>query len=208
MECRETTMGGEILLTMWSVSSGIQAPAPTAATAEGSMSAGPAMKQEKLGRNISLPPMVPLQARKVASARDTCGITSSSSQPVFSGDVKWSTGDFLSAHDKVVSSGRYNYQACRIPIPTTIRYDRLEEALGDSISPKEQTFLKLLKYGMPIGCKLGYGVSELKKNHHSALSFKEAISKYLAVNLESQAMLGPFCETPVSPYNSPLHPSP
>ena len=58
--------------------------------------------------------------------------------------------DFIAAHHKIVSSGRHNFEGCKIDIPTKIRYDRLEEALGDSITPKEQKTLQLLRYGMPM----------------------------------------------------------
>ena len=116
----------------------------------------------------------------------------------FSGGVKWVTNDYLAAHNAVINSGKYNFESSKIPIPTSIRYDRLEEALGSNITPKEQKFIKLLKYGMPIDCKYGFGVSKLKKNHHSAVDFKDAISKYISSNLESQAMLGPFDHPPIA----------
>lgn len=62
-----------------------------------------------------------------------------SSQSAFEGDFKWTTEDFIKAHKMVVNSGEYNYEGCKIPIPTAIRYDRLEEALGESKSPKDES---------------------------------------------------------------------
>ena len=123
--------------------------------------------------------------------------TTHTSQPCFEGDVKWTTEDFLAAHHLVVSSGKPNFEGCMIPIPTSIRYDRLEQALGE-ITPKEQQIIKLLKFGMPIDCKFGFGVNKLKKNHYSSLCYKEAISNYLASNIETQAMLGPFDHSPMT----------
>ena len=118
------------------------------------------------------------------------------SQPGFLGAVSWTTEDFLAAHRNVVSSGRHNFESCMIPIPTYIRYDRLEEAL---VNPtfKEQKTLKLLKFGMPIGCKSGFGVNKLEKNHHSSLCYKEAVGDYLVKSVEAQAMLGPFNLSPI-----------
>ena len=55
----------------------------------------------------------------------------------FAGNVKWSTQDYIDAHIAVVTSGKHNYQGCKIPIPTKIRYDRIKEALGNKISAKE-----------------------------------------------------------------------
>ena len=49
----------------------------------------------------------------------------------------WGTQDFILAHNLVVESGKYNFEGCKIPVPTSIRYDRITEALGDSVDPKE-----------------------------------------------------------------------
>ena len=51
---------------------------------------------------------------------------------------KWSTQDFIVAHNAVKLSGKHNFEGCRIPIPTAIRYDRLKLSLGDGATPKEQ----------------------------------------------------------------------
>ena len=50
-----------------------------------------------------------------------------------SGLVNWDTGDFIEAHLAVKASEKFNYEGCRIPIPTKIRYDRIKEALGEKI---------------------------------------------------------------------------
>ena len=94
-------------------------------------------------------------------------------------------------------SGRFNFESCKIPIPTKIRYDRIRDALDDTVSTKEQRVLSLLKYGMPIDCKPGFGVSRKQKNHFSALSFKDAIIDYLEKNVQCQALLGPFKISPI-----------
>ena len=78
----------------------------------------------------------------------------------------------MSAHNMVKESGRYNFEGCRIPIPSAIRCDRIEAALGSDATPKECRVLDLLKYGMPINCKPGFGVIKPQKNHFSALSHK------------------------------------
>ena len=97
----------------------------------------------------------------------------------------------------VKESGRFNFEGCRIPIPTAIRYDRIEAALGSEATPKERRVLTLLEYGMPINCKPSFGVCKPQKNHFSAVSFKDAISEYLVKNVEAQALLGPFKVSPI-----------
>ena len=138
----------------------------------------------------TLPPTVP---------RITNGfsITSNSCPYDRSGKISWSTRDFLQAHKAVRASGKYNFEGCKIPIPTAIRYDRLETALGSNISPKDRRVLSLLKYGMPIGCKAGFGVSTPQKNHFSAISYKKDIESYLVKNIATQAMLGTFLKSPI-----------
>ena len=66
--------------------------------------------------------------------------------------VRWSTHEYICVHKKVRESGLYNFQGCKIPIPTAIWYDRIEASLGPNISPKDQLVVSLLKYGMPINC--------------------------------------------------------
>ena len=57
--------------------------------------------------------------------------------------------------------------------------------------------LSLLKFGMPIDCKSEYGVKKQQKNHQSAISFKDAINEYLGKNINTQAILGPFTQSPI-----------
>ena len=109
-----------------------------------------------------------------------------------SGVVKWDTGNFIEAHLAVKASGKFNFEGCRIPIPTQIRYDRIKEALGDEISPKDLHVLSLLQFGMPIDCNPAFGVKVKQKNHFSAVSFKGSIDEYFKKGLQSQEILGPF----------------
>ena len=97
----------------------------------------------------------------------------------------------------VRESGKFNFEGCRIPIPTAIRYDRIEAALGSEATPKERRVLSLLEYGMPLNCKPEFGVSKPQKNHFSAVSFKDAIKDYIDNNVETNALLGPFKIAPI-----------
>ena len=120
------------------------------------------------------------------------GIFSSSSFPQF---TSWTTKDFIKAHNAVRESGKFNFEECRIPIPTKIRYDRIREALGKDITPKEEKVIDLLKYGMPINCKTNFGVQKLQKNHFSALSHKKAIDEYLSQNVQCKASVKPVFQS-------------
>ena len=119
--------------------------------------------------------------------------------------ISWTTHDFLRAHFAVRESGFYNFEGCRIPIPTSIRFDRMKAALGSEISFKELRVLDFIKYGIPINCRPNVGVKKPQKNHYSAISFKEAIDEYVNKNVLCQAMLGPFMVSPISDLSfSPL----
>ena len=111
--------------------------------------------------------------------------------------VHWSPENFIEAHKAVRESGKYNFEGCRIPVPTAIRYDRLQEALGDTATPKEVRTLSLLEFGMPINCKPSFGIKKVQKNHSSALGFKEEVSGYVEKGVQSQALLGPFEQSPI-----------
>ena len=103
----------------------------------------------------------------------------------------------MRAHKLVKESGLYNFEGCKIPLPTTVRYDRLEDALGDDASPKDHTMLALLKFGMPIGCNPEYGVKKVQKNHFSAIGFRREMDEYVEQGVQSQHLLGPFEESPI-----------
>ena len=106
--------------------------------------------------------------------------------------VHWSPENFIEAHKAVRESGKYTFEGCRIPVPTAIRYDRLQEALGDTATPKEVRTLSLLEFGMPINCNPSFGIKKVQKNHSSAMGFKEEVSGYVEKGVQSQAILGPL----------------
>ena len=135
-----------------------------------------------------------MMAIQAGSGRASSGFNSSSSLSCL---PSWTTEDFLSAHRAVNESGKFNFEGCMISIPTAIRHDRIEAALGNEATPKEKMVISLLKYGMPINCCSSFGVKKLQKNHFSAISFKKPIEEFLSKNVNSQAMLGPFKQSPI-----------
>ena len=118
--------------------------------------------------------------------------------PAWDGGVSWTSEDFIEAHNLIKCSGRFNFEGCKIPIPTAIRYDRIGAALGGEASPRELRVLSLLRFGMPINCKPDFGVRRQQKNHFSAVAHKQAIQAYLAKNVQAQALIGPFAAPPIS----------
>ena len=132
--------------------------------------------------------------------KEISGFSSSSPSCLSSGEngTSWSTDDFIRAHEAVKKSKKFNFEGCKIPIPTAIRYDRMEVALGNEVSFKDSRILSLLKYGMPVNCKENFGVKKKQKKHFSAICHKGAVEEYISKNVNSQAMLGPFEEPPIT----------
>ena len=51
---------------------------------------------------------------------------------------------------------------------------------------------------MPIGCKPSYGIPKVQKNHFSAVSFHNEVNEYFEIGVQSQELLGPFEQAPIS----------
>ena len=179
----------------WYAGSGIMALVPMERTVSVGMCAGCVPRQESWASGI--------RAQHMTAQVPGPGLRSARSRYNFSGlsslgwGNSWSTEGFIKAHKLVRESGRHNFEGCRIPIPTNIRYDRIKDALGDNATPKEERMLCLLEFGMPIDCKPGYGVKKSQRNHFSALSFKEEVNEYFKKGVQAQAILGPFKLSPI-----------
>ena len=160
------------------------------------MCVGHVRKQVSLVSITGLPRMV---APAVAAGRQSSVFSNCISSGISRGNwgVVWDFSDYIRAHETVKASGKFNFQGCRIPIPTPIRYDRMREALGLNASPKELLVLSLLEFGFPINCNPSAGVSKIQKNHHSAVSFRSDIDSYINKNVRNNALLGPFKTSPI-----------
>ena len=109
----------------------------------------------------------------------------------------WTSKDHIKAHNMVRESGRYNFEGCKIPVPSAIRHDRIREALGDNATTSDLRILDLLKFGMPINCDTSFGVKKPQNNHFSAISFKEDMGEFFRTGVQSDALLGPFVTSPI-----------
>ena len=140
-----------------SAGSGITAPVVLETGAGSGMSAGRAQKEVSLERVTKLLHMTVL----LIMVSKLNSVFSNSCPPYPSSineDLKWDAGDFILAHKAVKASGRFNFEGCKIPIPTRIRHDRIREALGVEVSSKELRVLSLLEFGMPINCDPTFGI--------------------------------------------------
>ena len=120
---------------------------------------------------------------------------------------------FLNAHEKVVESGKFNFEGCKIKVNDRMNFEFLRDQLKDY---KDTKLCDLLEFGFPIGY-LGQGeilnkvqTKEIWKfrNHKGAEEFPDAMLEYLEKEASNKAIIGPFKSNPfkeglkISPVNS------
>ena len=119
----------------------------------------------------------------------------------------------LDVHEKVIQSGKYNFEGCRIPVNEKLNIQYIREMLHDY---KDQQLCDFLEFGFPIGYtgnnEILKNVSKKDtwkfKNHKGAEEFKEDMLTYLQKESSNKAIIGPFRENPfksgikISPLNS------
>ena len=175
------------------VGSGISAPVLMGMTASAGIFASPAPTQVRWASNTKHLHMSRVPDTHQGTAFSIC----SASPPTSDKEVSWTAYNYIEAHKLVRNSGKFNYESCRIPIPTKVRFDEIRLALGSSVMPKEERVLSLLEFGMPVFCKASFGIRKPQKNHFSAVSFKKEVSEYFSKGVQSKALLGPFNCSPI-----------
>ena len=119
----------------------------------------------------------------------------------------------MDAHEKVLNSGKFNYQGCKIRVNHRVNFEFLREALKDY---KDNDLCDLLEFGFPIGYVGNDAILEQgdkkklwkHKNHTGATEYPESMLEYLEKEAENKSILGPFKSNPfktkikISPVNS------
>ncbi|KAL9965660.1 hypothetical protein ACROYT_G029497 [Oculina patagonica] len=102
-------------------------------------------------------------------------------------------GIFL--HDTVYASGAFNYQVCRLPVPSRLNIPLWRSLLA---SYDDYIVCDYLEFGWPIGYVRNSLPVTQQRNHQGATLFPEAIDKYLQTERSYGAVLGPFASNPFS----------
>ena len=106
---------------------------------------------------------------------------------------------------KIRVSGKFNFESCRIPVPSNFNFEFLEKNLqGFTEFP---LIIDCLKYGFPLDIQKGYGSHEIPRNHRGATDFPKQMEKILHKEIITKSAIGPFVECPFedacfSPLNS------
>lgn len=83
-------------------------------------------------------------------------------------------------HDKIVKSGKYNFEGCRFPLQTHLNIDYFRFMLSDY---HDKQLCDLLQFGFPIGyfgkAQKDSTSSHLVINHKGAKDFPLQMQKYL-----------------------------
>ena len=97
-------------------------------------------------------------------------------------------------HSTVKKHGCPNYKGARIPVPSGLNIRAWRHILRDY---DMVNLAEYLEFGFPLG--VDYSLFQCKKfdkNHLSAIQKPEGVNKYFNVEVEKQAMFGPFKDPP------------
>lgn len=107
---------------------------------------------------------------------------------------------------KVSQFGTYNRYGARIPVPTKMNLDLLDNLLSEY---SDREIVEWLKFGWPIGRPLDAPDPEpIHQNHKGANMYPQHIDQYLKQEIQANATIGPFITIPfkervgISPINS------
>ena len=106
-------------------------------------------------------------------------------------------------HHKVKASRLYNFQGCKVQLPSKFDFGFIEcELQGYS----DYKVVDLLKFGFPVDCTVCENNPGIPKNHKGATDFQQEVQALLEREVRLGGILGPFTSPPFSePRFSPLN---
>ena len=110
---------------------------------------------------------------------------------------------FIDTFHQIKQSGLYNFQGCRIQLPTKFNFQFIESELKDYNDPQVVEFLK---FGFPVDCCLPSTDLGIPLNHKGATEFPAQIQQLLDKEVKLGDFIGPFkCSPFPNPRYSPLN---
>lgn len=106
--------------------------------------------------------------------------------------------DAVALHERVRSSGRFNFQGCRIPVPSRLNTTFWRSNLLDY---PDKIVCDMLEFGWPLGYKASELPASAMINHKGAREFEAEIDGYISRELSLGGTLGPFMN---NPFTTPL----
>ena len=109
----------------------------------------------------------------------------------------------VDAFYKIKNSGFYNFQVCKIQLPTKFDFEFIECELRGY---KDVQVVNFLKYGFPVDCSLVSRNPGIPPNHKGATDFPMQMQHLLDKEVRLGGFIGPFrCSPFPSPRYSPLN---
>ena len=106
-------------------------------------------------------------------------------------------------HVKVKASGKYNFQECRLQLPSKFNFDFIEQELVDY---EDSKIVDMLKFGFPVDCTLKKFNPGIPSNHKGAMEYIDEVKKLVLKEVHLGGFLGPFTTPPFqNPWFSPLN---
>lgn len=118
-------------------------------------------------------------------------------------DAQCEFPEFMSQFLAIKATGLPNYLGAKIPVASALNLHQWDSALEFY---HDNQICSFLKYGWPIGYLHSRPPVAVPINHKSALEFPDHVSKFIATELEFDALVGPFSVLPFQPWTrlSPL----
>ena len=114
--------------------------------------------------------------------------------------------DFIRLHKLVKDSGCYNFEKCKIPLPSSLNIAKWEAYLSQ-YGYSDSVVVQFLAFGWPLNFVSDMLPRYELRNHKGARDFAPFIDNYLQREVANGRMLGPFDYPPfeqfaISPLNS------
>ena len=110
------------------------------------------------------------------------------------------TQQCLQIYDVVRNSGIPNFAGARLPIPSSLNIPEWRKLIQEMDYP-DVAIVDFLEFGFPLSFQGDFPLdSEHHRNHPSALDYPNAIDAFIEVELQAQALLGPFQQSCFSPH--------
>lgn len=106
--------------------------------------------------------------------------------------------DFCAKYDKIKAYNRPNYLGARIPLASDLNIEQWRWHLQGY---HDEHLCDFLEFGWPLGYHADNRPETVEDNHPSAKAHNEHVEKFVQVEMEHKAILGPFAHPPFVPWS-------
>ena len=107
--------------------------------------------------------------------------------------VSWNSQQWVDICNKVVESGCYNFQRCKINVNSNWNIPLLESLLSDYW---DKEIIKFLQFGFPVERSDNVPLEMGGINHKGATDYEDHVDEYIKKEIELNSTIGPFENIP------------